>query len=186
MILPMELPQILQSIGDFYPNQLQQIQDLCSTDSLKKQSFLLKEGQICSFITFLTSGTAYQSKNIDGEEVVLELYTPGDIILNHSSFMHQKPSTEEIKAFSDCKVSILSIENLHQLISYSQVFLQLAKVFESSPVQKAIFERNLTPYEKYQQLLDLKPNWIQSFPLKMIASYLKITPETLSRVRAMG
>lgn len=184
--MPMELQQILNSIGGFYPNQLQQIEDLCSTISFKKQSPLLKEGQVCSFITFLTSGTAYQSKNIDGEEVILELYTPGDILLNHPSFMHQKPSSEEIKAFTDCEVSVLSIENLHQLIATSQVFLQLAKVLEPSPIQKAIFERILTPYEKYQLLLELKPSLIQSFPLKMIASFLKITPETLSRVRAMG
>jgi len=41
----------------------------------------------------------------------------------------------------------------------------------------------MTPLQKYQYILDHRPDLIQQFPLKIIASYLKITPETLSRVR---
>ena len=182
----MELQQILHGIGSFSPEQILQIQNLCSPITFKKQSVILEEGQICSFITFLTSGTAYQYKNLDGEENVQDLYTPGDVLLNHHSLMNQKPSTEEIKAFSTCDAWVLTLENLHYLISLSQVFLQLVKVLDFSPIQKALVERVLSPYEKYQLLLDQKPSLIQAFPLKVIASYLKITPETLSRVRAMG
>jgi hypothetical protein len=41
----------------------------------------------------------------------------------------------------------------------------------------------MTPLEKYQFVLQTRPQLVQVFPLKMIASYLKVTPETLSRVR---
>lgn len=71
----------------------------------------------------------------------------------------------------------------HRLIGQSQSFLQMGKILEESTSRIDFFDNNNTQDEKYQYVLENKPELIQSFPQKLIASYLKITPETLSRVR---
>lgn len=54
---------------------------------------------------------------------------------------------------------------------------------ESATERIHLFDNALNPIEKYNYILANKPELVQAFPLRMIASYLKITPETLSRVR---
>ena len=62
-------------------------------------------------------------------------------------------------------------------------FFRLGKLMEQA-VQNQDFQNNrLAPEEKYELLLASKPMVFQKFPLKHIASYLGITPETLSRIR---
>ncbi|MEO5563434.1 MAG: hypothetical protein ABIR18_08365, partial [Chitinophagaceae bacterium] len=56
-------------------------------------------------------------------------------------------------------------------------------IFEQATSRVHFFDNRLNPTEKYQYILDNKSGLLQKFPLKLIASYLKITPETLSRVR---
>jgi hypothetical protein len=77
----------------------------------------------------------------------------------------------------------LSIENIHKLVAISPVFLQLGGILASSVSRISFFDNDLTPLKKYQFIIQNRPQLIQAFPLKLIASYLKITPETLSRVR---
>ena len=62
-------------------------------------------------------------------------------------------------------------------------FLQLNKIF-TQPAKIHFFDNAYSPSQKYDYLMQTKAQLMQTFPLKMIALYLKITPETLSRVRA--
>jgi hypothetical protein len=62
------------------------------------------------------------------------------------------------------------------------VFLQLGKIL-NEPQRPALYDFTNSPEEKYKHLLDNTPQYLQIFPLKQVASYLKMTPETLSRVR---
>lgn len=59
----------------------------------------------------------------------------------------------------------------------------MGKILDASTSRIDFFDNNNTPDEKYQYILKNKSEFIQKFPQKLIASYLKITPETLSSVR---
>ena len=106
-----------------------------------------------------------------------------DRVINHKSFTTRKPSENLIQAFEDSTIYELSIEAIHKLIATSQSFLQLGKILETTISRIDFFDNNNTPDEKYRFILEHKPMLLQKFPQKIIASYLKITPETLSRVR---
>ena len=151
---------------------------------IKKDELLLKKGEICSSLCFVVSGSFYQY-NVDSElnKNVIDLNAEGDWVINHKSFTSRKPSERTIQAFEDSSVYELSVESIHNLIAQSQSFLQMGKILEASTSRIEFFDNNSTPDEKYQYLLNNEPILIQKFPQKIIASYLKITPETLSRVR---
>ncbi|MEM6525472.1 MAG: Crp/Fnr family transcriptional regulator [Bacteroidota bacterium] len=152
--------------------------------SLKEGEIILKEKEVCSSIYFLIKGAAIQFYNDDTHNaVIVDLNGPGDWLLNHKSFATRKPSEYIIKVYSDSEVYQLSIESIHGLIAKSQSFFQMGKILEESTSRVEFFDHNYTPDQKYHFLMERRPHLIQLFPQKVIASYLKITPETLSRVR---
>lgn len=175
---------ILKTNGDYSLSDIQLFEEKITCMNLLKDEILIKPGQICKSIFFNISGAVYQYNYKDEvEENVIDLHLANEWFLNHNSFITQKPSASFIKAFTNSKILELNIESLHYLIGKSPAFLQLGKIFEQSTSRVHFFDNRLTPSDKYQFILDQRSSLLQNFPLKLIASYLKITPETLSRVR---
>ncbi|ULQ53206.1 Crp/Fnr family transcriptional regulator [Flavihumibacter fluvii] len=178
------LTDILQTNGMYSPGDIQLFKRNITCRNLAKDEMLMCPGEISKSIYFLISGAIYQYGYIhEIEENVIDLHTDNDWFLCHNSFIAQKPSETYIKAFTESSILELGIESLHDLIGKSPAFLQLGKIFEQSTSRVQLFDHRLTPTQKYQFVLDNKPELLKKFPLKYIASYLKITPETLSRVR---
>ncbi|MEM1122545.1 MAG: Crp/Fnr family transcriptional regulator [Bacteroidota bacterium] len=151
---------------------------------LKKGDYLLSKGAVCSALHFVDTGSFYRYKtDAIGHQKVIDLYAIHDWVINHASFTARKPSEDAIQAYEDSTVYELTIDAIHLLIGQSPTFFQIGKVFEIATARINFFDEDNTPDEKYLFLLNHKPELIQKFPQKLIASYLKITPETLSRVR---
>ena len=151
---------------------------------ITKGACLLKPGQVCQSLYFIGSGSFIQFKEKDEIDLqVIDLHVDQEWMLNQQSFVRQQPSETFIQAFTDSHVYELTITKLHELINRSSAFFQLARLLEPTPSRIKLFDDQLSPAAKYQFVLDHRPSLLQAFPLKIIASYLKITPETLSRVR---
>jgi CRP-like cAMP-binding protein len=179
------LATILNKVGRFSTSDIAEVEKVAVQRRFKKNEMLLTAGEVCRSAFFLISGTAYQFALNDIEENIIDLYTEGDSIINYVSFTGQKPSANNIRAYTDCEVFELTIHEVHRLIELSPVFFQLGKIMEQALSRMHYFDNALTPLQKYNHLLDTKSHLLQHFPLKMIASYLKMTPETLSRVRGI-
>jgi len=174
----------LKHSGNYSKDELALIEEALSFKILEKGEYLLQEGQVCSEFCFIEKGAIYQyKKDSELEEIVIDLSVDCDWVIDHKSFTARKPSIHNIQAFEKTSIYQLSIEAIHYLISQSQSFLQMGKILDESTSRVGYFDNNNSPDEKYQHLLETKPLILQKFPLKIIASYLKITPETLSRVR---
>lgn len=178
------LQAILNKVGRFSDADLALLEEQFVRRQFKKNEVLLAEGAICQSVFLVQTGAVYQSAIDDIDENIIDLYTTNDWVMNYQSFVGQKPSVTQIKAYTDCETLELNIFKVHELIETSPVFFQLGKIMEQGMQRIHFFDNALTPQQKYNYLLDTKPQLLQQFPLKMIASYLKITPETLSRVRA--
>jgi CRP-like cAMP-binding protein len=153
--------------------------------TVTKDEILLGEGEICQSVFFINSGAIYQYGVKDEiEQNVIDLHIEGEWLLNHKSFIAQKPSENIIQAYTDSSLWELTLENLHKLIGQSPAFFLLGKLLEPSNSRITFFDNDSTPIQKYEHILQTRPQLLQVFPLRIIASYLKITPETLSRVRA--
>jgi len=176
--------ELLNKAGKFSEIESLLLKQELQFRKLKKDDVLLEKGHICSSLCFVVSGSFYQYY-IDSElnRNVIDLNIANDWVLNHKSFTSRKPSEYSIQAFEDSTFYEISIDAIHRLIAQSQTFLQMGKILEESTSRIDFFDNNNTPDEKYLYIQKNKPNLLQKFPQKIIASYLKITPETLSRVR---
>lgn len=175
---------MLRSLGFFSDFEVELFNKNIKTKTVEKNEILLSEGEISKSIFFIKTGALFQVQTIDDEEKIIDLNIQNDWVFNFDSLTNQILSNTTIKAFARSEVIELRLENLHKLISISQNFLQLNKIFNAMSTKIHIYDSNLNPTEKYNYLLSNKPQIIKIFPLNMIASYLKIRQETLSRVRA--
>ena len=174
----------LDRIGTFTDEELILIYESAVICKVKKNEIILDVGQVCNSFFFILSGACYQYQMDDIEERIIDLFTEYDCALNQVSFISRKPSDDVIRAFIDCEILVLNIDSVHKLIKISNSFLQFGKLMNSQN-RLVFFDNSMSPVDKYNHILVNNPTFIQIFPLKYIASFLKITPETLSRVRAL-
>ena len=179
-----QISNLLKQFSNYSKKELLLLEQALEYKTLKKGEFLLDKGAICSSLSFLNSGALYQytvDTNLDKH--IIELYTANDWVINNKSFSSRSKSDTYIQAFEDSSICFLTIDAIHNLIAQSQSFFQIGRILDDSTSRIHFFDENLTPDKKYAYLLENKPKLLQAFPQKLIASYLKITPETLSRVR---
>ncbi len=173
--------QSIKSYADLSEKDIKSFTGRLKTVHLNKGELLLNVNAVCQQWAFCVQGSFreyYLNDNLD--EITTNLFTENSWVINHSSFTGQLPSKCKIEAFEDSEVVSISIHDLHHLIGESPAFFALGKILEVDSTRPSA---TATPEEKYLQLLDQNPAIIQRFPLKHIASYLGMTPETLSRVR---
>ena len=176
--------EILNTIGQFSNSDCELFEKHATKQVLNKNDLLLKEGEVCTSFYFVLQGSFIQYQTKDIEEHIVDLHLTKEWMFNQESLTEQKPSLTNIQAFSNAEVLSLSLSSFHRLCGQSQAFLQFGKILNQTKYRTLLYDHSLNPSEKYEFILKSKPELIRMFPLKVIASYLKVTPETLSRVRA--
>jgi hypothetical protein len=180
----MTTAEILNNLGQFSNFDTELFIKHSTRKILNKNEVLLNEGEVCRCFYYILSGSFSQFQTYDTDEVIIDLHLQNEWMYNQQSLTEQTPSKTTIKAFSTSEVVELSLNSFHFLCSKSQSFLQFGKILNQSKDRNFIFDNSLNPKEKYNYINKFKPELTKIFPIKMIASYLKIAPETLSRVRA--
>jgi CRP-like cAMP-binding protein len=180
----MTTQEILTSLGHFSNLDTELFEKHSTKKILNRNEVLLNEGEVCKCFYFILSGSFFQFQAYEIDEVIIDLHLQNEWMFNQQSLTEQTVSNTTIKAFSKSEVIELSLNSFHCLCSKSQSFLQFGKILNQSKNRTFIFDNSLNPNEKYSYINKSKPLLTKVFPIKMIASYLKIAPETLSRVRA--
>lgn len=170
----------LQKIMRLAKEELELFETKLETIEVGKQETLLKAGQTCKTIWFVNKGAFKQA---DDDEHIINLFTEKEWMLDSKSFTAQIPAAYSITATEDAELFCIHVHAMHELIQEAPVFFQLGKLLEAGFMNLKYQNNRLTPEEKYELLLKEKPQYIQLFPAKTIASFLGIAPETLSRVR---
>jgi len=152
-----------------------------------KGSFLLKEGEIEKNIYLVTSGAIRVLYLSEFEEQTIRFGYEGSLINSLSSFLRAVPSEFYIEAIRKTTVKIISKADLLQLVRQDKETLQqYVSLLETLITQQIDREVDLlisSPTERLQRVLERSPQLFQQVPLKYIASYLRMTAETLSRIR---
>ena len=176
--------EILKKIGHFSSKDIAIFEESLIKRGVQKGDILLRQGQVCQTVYFIAKGAfiEYNFRN-EIEQNIIDLYTETEWLLNKQSFVRQEPSETIIEAFVESVVFELDIHKIHNLVAQSPAFLRLGSILEPTHSRLLFFDNSFSPLQKYQHILENRREIIQAFPLKIIASYLKITPETLSRVR---
>jgi CRP-like cAMP-binding protein len=154
-----------------------------------KRQFLLQAGDVCRQLTFVEKGALF-SYSVDpkGNQHVIRFAFGGWWIADLQSFFTDNPSTLNIELLEDSELLMLdrnSHENLLEKIPayerYQRIIIQNAYVALQQRVENAL---GLTAEEKYSRLIDRNPEFMNRVPQHLVASYLGVSPETLSRVRS--
>jgi CRP-like cAMP-binding protein len=165
------------------------IRNSLTSKKLRRRQYLLQEGDIAKNICFVEKGVL-RSYSVDekGTEHIIQFALEGNTISDLDSFLSGKPSTYNIDAIEDCELVLISKsahnEILNQVPEY-EVYLRMQISGAYVAMQKRLTSIISLPVdERYVNFVKLFPDLVQRIPQHMIASYMGLTPETLSRIRA--
>ncbi len=152
-----------------------------------KGDLILREGEIERNLYFVEAGAIRAFMLTEFEELTIRFGYKGSFINSLSSFITAKPSEFYIEAIRKSTLKIISKENLVKLINESKESLQeyilLMEALVTQQIDREIDLLTVSPSERLIRVLQRSPHLFQEIPLKYIASYLRMTPETLSRIR---
>lgn len=152
----------------------------------EKGHVLLEEGQLAKVCFLILKGCVKRYYLDDGEEKIMDFYTDNDPIAP-ISYINQEPSKYFLSCIEPCIISTGTPESTERFLKlvprFVPIFIKIGDGL-SAKKQISIDEfKNLSPEVRYQKLLDNRPDLVNRVPQYMIASYLGIQPESLSRIR---
>ncbi|MBI3136665.1 MAG: Crp/Fnr family transcriptional regulator [Bacteroidetes bacterium] len=172
---------------DFYTGLLNFFEQHAVRKLLSKEELLLKEGQVENNLYFIHSGAIRVFLLSEYEEVNIRFGYNGSVINSLASFLLQQPSSFYTEALRKTEISVLTRSQLQQFIGLSTENLKGYTAFMESAfaqqIEREIDLLTVSPADRLARVLKRSPTLFQEIPLKHIASYLRMTPETLSRIR---
>ncbi len=155
---------------------------------IRKKQYLLQEGDLCEYTAFVEKGML-RSYLIDekGNEVLLQFAPEDWWISDIYSFLTGELSSQNIDALEDSELLMINRSNYEQMLHHvpkMERYLRILIQNNLIATQRRLSSKmTLSAEENYKQILKEQPSLIQRVPQHMIASFLGITPETLSRIR---
>ncbi len=155
---------------------------------LRKKQYLQQEGDICKHMGFVIKGAARMfSVDDKGHEYILRFGMEGWWLGDYESYMLEEPTKFHVEMLEDTDLLIISKEQMMNLIATIPAVAETIRVIDKKNFivtqQRIHAAISQTAEERYESLIKNHPDFLQRFPQNMIASYLGITPESLSRIR---
>lgn len=153
-----------------------------------KDTFLSVAGEVPKYHNFIVSG--YIRKfyiNNKGEEITIDLNDGPRFFTSYFHFVQQSISNEYLHCITDCELLRITKDDADQSamtsITQKDYTIKLFQKIQEEDQQRMNDLTTLAAEQRYLKFLKEKPNIIRNVPLKYIASYLGIKPESLSRIR---
>ena len=178
----------LTSKAAFTAAELEQLEAAALVQKLRRRDYLLRQGEVCRSMTFVISGCLrlYRTDE-EGQEHILRFAIENWWMADAESFRTGLPSQSAIEALEDTHVLLWTKENFERLKSEIPTFhaleAQLGGRNLDAQVNRVYAALSHRAEERYEAFVKAFPDFYQRIPLHMIASYLGVSRETLSRIR---
>lgn len=176
-----------RSIQQISDEEIDAIDETLTVKYLKKGTLLLKEGQYSSDVYFVLEGVVRHYYIVDGTEKTSDFFIEGQWVLSTNTVNHNVASSHFLECSLDCKLIIGDSqkgEHLYKkypnLETISRKLMNQVFIEQQTKMETYILD---TPKERYLKLLKSNPELFQKLPQYQIASYVGVTPESLSRIR---
>lgn len=155
---------------------------------LRKRQYILQEGDVCKYLMFVEKGLLRMYHVDDkGAEHMIQFAWEGWWMADTYSFLSGDISQYNIDAIEDAELLMITLPNFEAMLLQLPVMERYFRIlFQNNIISKERRLINTISYsaeEKYKRLVANHPEMIQRIPQNLIASYLGLTPETLSRIR---
>lgn len=184
------MDSLLKHIESFIPvsEQLKnKLHDIAHRQTLAKGVFLHQPGRICSHTYFIVSGMVRTYYQKDEKEITDNFAAEGEWITSIQSFMKNVPDYFYIQTLEDTELLSIHLQQLEQCFTefpemerFGRMLLSHYFMEQSERIVAMQFQSSK---ERYNYFAETSPHKLLRVPLGMLASYLGMTPETLSRVR---
>lgn len=154
--------------------------------TIEKDEILLKDGTVCKYLYFIESGLLRFFINKDGNEITKYFTDAPYFFTSQVSFTKELPSTENIQAIEKSVIWQASFDSTNKLLelqgwsTFVRLLLQEVQFYTDSILQEIQTE---TAEARYLKMIERNPKLFQRIPLKYLASYYGIAPQSLSRIR---
>ena len=158
-----------------------------NSTTVPANTILQMQGRISDKIYIVEKGIVRTFYFKDGKDVTYSIATQNDFAGSMSSFFMQKPSNKIVETLEESHLWELEYGRLESLFEANQELSRVGRLFTNYGI--SVMEKRFddmmfyTAKERYDILVQERPELLQKVPLGMIASYLGVTQETLSRIR---
>ena len=181
---------LLKTLAPFTDKELSAAARFFNAEEVKKNEYFLKEEQVTGKIGFVVSGIFRCFHNIRNKEITTEFLLPGSIAAGMLSFLSNEPQRENIIALEKTLLTTITREDLFKLYARSWKWQQMGRIlveYNYIRIEKrSICLQTLNARDRLDKLKLEMPELFDKrrVPLQYIASYLGMSPETYSRIRA--
>ena len=164
------------------------IKDVFISKRIRKHQYFLQEGEVCKYAGFIVKGAMRQySIDDNGGEHIVQLMIEYWWASDRESYVMLTPSNYNIDAWEDTDLLVVTradfLEHLSAIPAINEMMRKLDDNFAIATQRRLNNSISLSAEQRYAELLKEYPEFLQRFPQHIIASYLGITKETLSRVK---
>ena len=175
-VVPIPRPRVEEIAAAFQPM------------TIGKDEYFIKSGKVSHNYLFLEKGFIRAfTFDLEGNEVTTEFYSDNQVVFEVGSFFRQTPSKEDFQALENCSGWYITYDQLQTLFHTIYEFREFGRMILVrgfiSFKQRTLSLINETAEQRYETLIQSRPEILQKAPLKFIASYLGITDSSLSRIR---
>lgn len=155
--------------------------------SVPSKAILLEEGKVAKKLYLIRKGCLRLFFYNEGKDITFQFFFEGDFVASFDSLYKRTPSLFYLESIEPTELTAIRREDFYNLINNNLSFRQLyeEKLIDRFHAYQQLFLSRIknTPQQRYEELLKEYPNIIQRVPQHYIASYLGITPVSLSRIR---
>ncbi len=181
------LKQFFTSLAPLSESELEKAWLFFKRESLQKSDFFCKAGHISDRIAFVKQGVFRSYYQVKDRETTTFFQLPGTIAVALKSFVREIPALENIQALTYTEILVITRQDLYTLYAQDWKWQQVGRIvieqYYMHIEQRMISLQSLSAKERYLQFSKSSPEVLRLVPLIHIASYLGISPETLSRIR---
>lgn len=171
----------------FSENDLTPFLNKIKTRQFKANELIIAKGQVENYLSFVDEGMVRYYVVAKDKEITIDFAFKNSFYCAYDSFYNRSKTEIYIEALTNCQLYSIGYQDLQDLYQNCEITKKLGRLATeyllSKKVKREINLLTKSPQERYEELLKEQPKFILQIPLKFIASYLGVVPETLSRIR---